>query len=94
MAHLFPLDSNPEIILRLLQDLKQIKFERAERAALNGWLCGEHRVLIQEMVELNRGSWSGVSTGQRLWPYVVAPSNLLSPASSFGFLAFDSIGRL
>lgn len=40
-AHLFSLDSNPEIILWLLQDLKQIKFERAERAALNGWLCGE-----------------------------------------------------
>lgn len=40
-AHLFPLDSNPEIILWLLQDLKQIKFERAERAALNGWLCQE-----------------------------------------------------
>lgn len=41
MAHLFLLDSNPEIILRLLQDLKQIKSERAERATLNGWLCGE-----------------------------------------------------
>lgn len=41
MAHLFSLDSNPEIILWLLQDLKQIKFERAERAALNGWLCGK-----------------------------------------------------
>lgn len=40
-THLFSLDSNPEIILWLLQDLKQIKFERAERAALNGWLCQE-----------------------------------------------------
>lgn len=38
-AHLFSLDSNPEIIRWLLQDLKQIKFERAERAALNSWLC-------------------------------------------------------
>ena len=41
IAHLFSLDSNPEIILWLLQDLKQIKFERAERAALNGCLCQE-----------------------------------------------------
>lgn len=40
-THLFSLDSNPEIIPWLLQDLKQIKFERAERAALNGWLCQE-----------------------------------------------------
>lgn len=40
-AHLFSLDSNPEIILWLLQDLEQIKFERAERAALNNWLCQE-----------------------------------------------------
>lgn len=37
-AHLFSLDSNPEIIRWLLQDLKQIKFERAKRAALNSWL--------------------------------------------------------
>lgn len=40
-AHLFSLESNPKIILWLLQDLKQIKFARAERAALNGWLCQE-----------------------------------------------------
>lgn len=94
MAHLFLLDSNPEIILRLLQDLKQIKSEKGregdfERLAL--WRSG---VLIREMAELSCGSWDGVSAGWRLWPSALASSNLLSLASGFGFPASDNIRRL
>lgn len=51
-AHLFSLDFNPEIIPWLLQDLKQIKFERAERAAFE-WLALSRTVGFRSRKWLN-----------------------------------------
>ena len=96
-AHLFSLDSNPEIILWLLQDLKQIKFERAERAALNGWLCQELWVftpgngLTERLRPPATVAAGAVSTGPQLGLCEVGVLALLSPASSFGFLDTDNV---
>lgn len=98
-AHLFSLDSDPEIIPWLLQDLKQIKFERAERAALNGWLCQELWVftpgngLSERLRPPATVAVVAVSTGPQLGLCAVGVLALLSPASSFGFLDIDNVSE-
>lgn len=94
-AHLFSLDSNPEIILWLLQDLKQIKFERAERAALNGWLCRESAFCSRKWLNLETAPplpWGlgWLLVHDRDSTIVVGAFALLSLVSGF-FPDFDNV---